>query len=228
MFYRILLLSPSFKSKWLWNITTGGSLPAISVDDRRGREVFVWRWVVNVRARFDLTSPSANLHSTDFTGGFTLLVPNGVLTKGSWELFVQHTSSHIGDEIIADGFSKNSYSREVMELSYAWIYPYLESVFSIHAILHKFPASKELIAFQYHLKVPIKKRWFMAADTKLRNIDKWGIDFKLQAGAIVGKIQKGRPNMNLVLEYFNGYSFYGQFFRSREQSIGFGLLSRVH
>ncbi len=197
----------------------------------RDRLAGAW-WEVGVQAGvfalFDLDAESKDLVNADYFVGIPLAARSQDLSA---LLRLFHLSSHLGDEFILRSRVRNrvnlSYESVDLKLSYD-----AGDVLRIYGgggyLFDQEPAS--LHPWSAQLGVELRSPWPAAGtrwrpvaglDLQSREENDWAIDLSLRAGLQIEGVLATR-NLQLVLEYFNGHSPNGQFFKQELEYIGFG------
>jgi uncharacterized protein DUF1207 len=179
---------------------------------------------------FDLDASSFDLVNADY------LVAGAVgyrLDAFSAVGRVFHQSSHLGDEFL---LRRSRVDR--INLSYEGIdakasYEFLDDVLRVYAgggyLFEVDPPDLRRWSVQYGLELRSPwpgagRRWrpIAAADVQQREENHWSADLSLRAGVQFGGVLMTR-DMQLLLEYFNGNSPNGQFFRQKVDYLGLGV-----
>src|SRR5262245_24982542 len=170
----------------------------------------------SVDSLFNLDLPGDALVNTDFRFGFPLAWRNGAL---STRLRLYHQSSHLGDELILGGNAPRrlDLSFEAIDLLVAWetsglrLYGGASHVLrtstdtydgsSVHAGLDYVSAP---VLFGARLTAGLDAKWLEAAD--------WHSGVSAKAGFKVGRQTLERRGLTLLLEFYEGFAPFGQFF----------------
>jgi len=185
-------------------------------------------------AAMDIRSTPTRLINADYFIGPTLAIKND---KWDYLLRVTHTSSHIGDELLLskDGKRRNikriNLSYETAEGIVAYNFangfrPYMGVGYIVHAEPTSYKTAEVIAGFdyrhpEYYLKGYAKPIFAVYSKTS-RNFNwkpslsvKTGVEFKDRF--VIGK------QLQVFLEYYNGNSIQGQFYKSRESYVGLSL-----
>lgn len=155
--------------------------------------------------------------------------------RGPWEfkLAYEHTSTHLGDEFAErTGRRYASHVREELVLGVGYrfcddfrVYGQYGYAFNLRTIGVDNPSRLDIglewsrpIAEGYGLR----GRPYAALDLEFRGVNDLSPSFTGQAGWQWRSVDFG-PSLRVGLEYFNGFSPYGQFFQDREDWFGFGI-----
>lgn len=180
---------------------------------------------------FNLSAPSSDLVNSDFIGSIY-----ASMRAKQFSAFgrVYHQSSHLGDEFLlrkADSaFNRINLSYEGMDLRLSYEFPYGVRLYGGGGgLIHKEPSSLKVWMTQYGVEFRSPRRmdfWSMrpiaAADFKNYQENNWHTDVSARAGVEFGNLQALGRKLQLLIEYFNGNSSSGQFFRNNVEYIGVG------
>jgi hypothetical protein len=197
--------------------------------DRIGRGL----WEVGIQAGvfsvFDLDSQSFDLINADYFVAAVLGYRHGDLSALG-RLF--HQSSHLGDEFLLRRSSVDrvnlSYEGIDAKVSYDLFGDVLRPYVGAGFIFDQEPSGLDPWSFQYGLE--FRSPWpgpgkgyrpIAAADIQHREENDWSADLSLRAGVQLEGLVLGR-DLELLLEYFNGRSPNGQFYRRKVDYIGIG------
>jgi hypothetical protein len=178
--------------------------------------------------RFDFTSESFDLLNIDYIGGVALGCQSGA---DSFELFLYHESSHLGDELIDRGDRRRiDYSREAVRLLWAHDFDWLRLYGGPSVNFHANPAAiEEKITLQVGAEHAFEMNgWplYLALDLQAKEENDWETNVAAQLGLDLGDSANGiYKRQRIFIEYFQGNSNMGQFFDQRERYVllGFGL-----
>ena len=175
---------------------------------------------------FDLDAQSFDLVNADYMVG----IPVTLRYEDFTAMFrVFHQSSHLGDEFLLRTKTKRinlSYEAVDLKLSYEF-----GDVVRLYAgggyLFDRDPSSLDPWLVQYGLELrspwPRDSRWrpIAAVDVKQQEENSWTADVSARAGIEIDGVLLTRK-VQILLEYFNGHSPNGQFFRDKVQYIGLG------
>lgn len=188
-------------------------------------------WEIGLQAGvfsvFDLNSASFDLVNADYLVGLPLSFRWEDL---SMQLRVFHQSSHLGDEFLLRTRTNRinlSYQSVDFKVSYD-----LLQVARLYAgggwLFGQDPASLDPWSVQYGLELyspwparPSRWRPIAAVDVQQRQENSWSADVSARAGIEIDGVLLTRKLM-FLLEYFNGHSPNGQFYKDRVQYLGLG------
>jgi hypothetical protein len=177
---------------------------------------------------FDLDAPSSDLVNADYLVGVPVTYRIGDFSAMAR---VFHQSSHLGDEfLLRNRVDRLNLSYEAVDLRLsmdltAWLRLYAGGGY----IFHHDPS--ELSPWSTQLGAEIKSprsffgvlRPIAGLDVQHRQQNGWNTDLSLRAGIQLENVLLNERRIQLMLEYFDGYSPNGQFFRDKIQYIGLGL-----
>lgn len=188
-------------------------------------------WEIGLQAGvfsvFDLNSASFDLVNADYLVGLPLSFRWEDL---SMQLRVFHQSSHLGDEFLLRTRTNRinlSYQSVDFKVSYD-----LLQVARLYAgggwLFGQDPASLDPWSVQYGLELyspwparPARWRPIAAVDVQQHQENSWSADVSARAGIEIDGVLLTRKLM-FLLEYFNGHSPNGQFYKDRVQYLGLG------
>ena len=190
-------------------------------------------WEVGIQAGvfslFDMDAPSSDLVNSDYLVGFPVAYRAGNFsTMGRYF----HQSSHLGDEFLIENRVERvnlSYEAVDLRLSYEvteWLRLYGGGGY----IVRGDPDDLKPWSTQMGVEVRSPHAYFnstlrplAAIDIQYREQNDWHADVSLRAGVQVEKLSVFERKIQLLVEYFNGYSPNGQFYRDKVEYIGLGL-----
>ncbi|MFI5008326.1 MAG: DUF1207 domain-containing protein [Solirubrobacterales bacterium] len=190
-------------------------------------------WEVGIQAAvfslFDMDAPSSDLVNSDYIVGFPVAYRAGDFSALA-RLF--HQSSHLGDEFLIENRVERvnlSYEAVDLRLSYEvtkWLRMYGGGGY----IVRGDPDDLKPWSTQMGVEVRSPRTYFdgtlrplAAIDVQNREQNDWQADLSIRAGVQFEKLAVFERKIQLLAEYFNGYSPNGQFYRDRVQYIGLGI-----
>jgi hypothetical protein len=190
-------------------------------------------WEVGIQAGvfslFDLDAPSTDLVNADYLVGFPFAYR---LRNFSAMGRVYHQSSHLGDEFLIENRVERvnlSYEAIDLRLSYE-ITEWLRTYGGAGYIVRGDP--DDLKPWSTQLGVELRSPWtfvkgtlrpLAAVDLQYREQNDWHADLSVRAGVQFEKLPIFDRRIQVLLEYFNGYSPNGQFYRDKIEYIGIGV-----
>ena len=190
-------------------------------------------WEVGIQAGvfslFDLDAPSTDLVNSDYIVGF----PFAYRARNFSALArFYHQSSHLGDEFLIENRIERvnlSYEAIDLRLSYEvtnWLRLYGGGGY----IVRGDPSDLEPWSTQMGVELRSPHAYFDgtirplgAVDIQYREQNDWHTDLSVRAGIQFEKLAIFDRRIQLLLEYFNGYSPNGQFYRDKIEYIGLGV-----
>lgn len=188
-----------------------------------------------VTSRFNTCRSNFPQQNTDFFGGVATAYRHG---KNTFELFLFHESSHLGDEVMEfTNRRRIDYSRESVRLLYArdltdelgqllagdWR-AYAGVTFNARAFPEDIRGrSTPQVGLEYQFDL-WGQRMFAAADLQIDEANDWAANIATQFGVELG--DPGTPRIKrprVFVEFYNGFSHMGQFWDDRETYIMLGL-----
>ena len=190
----------------------------------------VW-WEVGIQAGvfsvFDIDAESKDLVNADYLAGIPL---SARYDDWSAMLRLYHQSSHLGDEfLLRTRTERINLSYEAVDLRFSYE---IGDVLRLYGgggfLFHQDPSDIEPWSVQYGLELtspwPARDagwRPIAAVDLQNRQENKWALDASVRAGIQIDGLLLTR-NLQLLLEYFNGHSPNGQFYRNKVEYFGIG------
>jgi hypothetical protein len=165
---------------------------------------------------FNLDLPGDALVNTDFRIGLPLTGRRGAF---SWRAQLYHQSSHLGDELILGGNAPRriDLSFETADLLVAWERGGLRLYGGANQVLRTstdaydggglhagFDYVSGPVLFGQRLTAGVDVKWLEAAD--------WGSGVSVKGGMKIGRQSLERRGVTLLLELYEGFAPFGQFF----------------
>jgi len=180
---------------------------------------------------FNLGSSSSDLVNTDFIASIYSSV-----RAGQFSAFgrVYHQSSHLGDEFLLrkanSKFERVNLSYEGADLKLSYEFPYGVRIYGGGGgLFHKEPSSLRIWSAQYGIE--FRSPWrlnfaslrpIIAADIKHFDQNNWSTDVSARAGVEFENMQVLGRKLQILAEYYNGYTPSGQFYKDKVEYIGLG------
>jgi hypothetical protein len=185
-----------------------------------------------VFAVFDLAAESVDLINADYMAAALLGYRRGALSALG-RLF--HQSSHIGDEFLIGNRVRNrinvSYEGLDAKVSYEFGRHDFGSVFRLYTgggfLFGQEPATLDPWSVQGGAEFrspwlsPAGFRPIAGLDVQSREENEWDVDISVRAGVQIDGVLATR-SFQLLLEYFDGHSPNGQFYKDRINYFGIG------
>jgi len=180
---------------------------------------------------FNLGADSSDLVNTDFIASIYSSV-----RVGQFSAFgrLYHQSSHLGDEFLLrkvnTKFERVNLSYEGVDLKLSYELPYGVRLYGGGGgLFHREPSELKIWSAQYGLE--FRSPWridfaamrpIIAADIKNYDENKWSTDVSARAGVEFENLQVLGRKLQILAEYYNGYSPSGQFYKDKVEYIGLG------
>lgn len=221
----------NFDGRNIASVSFGETIPIY----RRNLGQSVAQWEIGLQggvfSDFNLGAPSSDLVNSDFIAS----VYSSIRAK-QFSAFgrIYHQSSHLGDEFLlrkeGSAFERVNLSYEGVDLRLSYEFPYGVRLYGGGGgLFHKEPAALKVWMVQYgaELRSPWRigsapVRPILAADFKNYQENNWGTDISARAGIEFENLQVLGRKLQLLVEYFDGHSSSGQFFKNKVEYIGVG------
>jgi hypothetical protein len=177
---------------------------------------------------FDLTAASKDLVNADYLVGLPLSYRTGAFSA---LVRVLHQSSHLGDEfLLRNRVERINLSYESADLKLSYNFFALLRLYGGGGVLFdREPADLKPWTTQYG--VELESPWayaggvvqpLVAADFHHNEESHWSTDLSVRAGIEFENLRVVSRKLQLLVEYFKGYSPNGQFYRRKIETIGIG------
>jgi hypothetical protein len=180
---------------------------------------------------FNLDASSSDLVNTDFIVSAYSSVRTGQFSAFG-RLF--HQSSHLGDEFllrkIDTKFERVNLSYEGVDLKLSYELPYGIRLYGGGAgLFHREPSALKIWSIQYGLE--FRSPWrlelasmrpVIAVDVKNHEENNWNYDVSARAGVEFENLQVLGRKLQIMGEYYNGFSPSGQFYKEKVEYFGLG------
>ena len=190
-------------------------------------------WEIGIQAGvfslFDMDAPSSDLVNSDYIVGFPFAYRAGDFSALA-RFF--HQSSHLGDEFLIENRIERvnlSYEAVDLRLSYE-VTDWLRVYGGAGYIVRGDPEDLKPWSTQAGIEVRSPHTYWngtlrplAAIDVQNREQNDWQADLSIRAGVQFEKLAVYERKIQLLAEYFNGYSPNGQFYRDKVQYIGLGI-----
>lgn len=179
-------------------------------------------------AQFNLSAPSSDLVNADYNVGFRLSHRRGRIST-RWRLY--HQSSHLGDEFLLSqpDFERLNLSIEVVDV----LLSYERSRWRVYGgggyMIGRDPSDLEpgmaQAGAEYRsTRVHHIGRFLTGIDVRFIEEQDWETGVSFKAGFELGPPDPGRRNVRIMLEAYDGFAPFGQFFRTDDiRYYGAGL-----
>jgi hypothetical protein len=214
-----------------------GNAAAISLGETfalvRVHEAVGGAWELGLQAGvfsiFDLDAPSIDLINTDFIGGIPVSYRRGNFSALAR---VFHQSSHLGDEfLLRNRVERINLSFEAIDLKLSYELTEWLRLYAGGAYIFRHEP-RELEPWSAQSGVEVRSPWTLldgvlrpvaAIDLQQREENDWNTDLSLRAGIQFEKLPFFDRKLQFMLEYFNGHSPNGQFYRDEIEYVGVGI-----
>ena len=180
---------------------------------------------------FNLNASSSDLVNTDFIASIYSSV-----RVGQFSAFgrIYHQSSHLGDEFLLSKvnskFERVNLSYEGADLRLSYELPYGVRVYGGGGgLFHKEPSTLKIWSTQYGIE--FRSPWridfasmrpIIAVDIKNFEENNWNTDVSARTGVQFENLQVLSRKLQILAEYYNGFSPSGQFYKDKIEYIGVG------
>lgn len=223
--------SNNFDGRDIASVSFGETIPFYRANF--GRSTAQWEAGIQagVFSDFNLDAASSDLVNTDFIASLYSSV-----RAGQFSAFgrIYHQSSHLGDEFllrVADTkFERVNLSYEGVDLKLSYELPYGVRVYGGGGgLFHREPSALKRWSAQYGIE--FRSPWrldfanmrpIIAADIKNYDENNWSTDISARAGVEFDNAKVLGRKLQILVEYFNGYSPSGQFYKDKVEYVGLG------
>lgn len=193
------------------------------------------QWEAGIQAGvfsdFNLNASSSDLVNTDFIASLYSSV-----RAGQFSAFgrIYHQSSHLGDEFLLrkvdTKFERVNLSYEGADLKLSYELPYGVRIYGGGGgLFHREPSELKRWSAQYG--VEFRSPWrldfasmrpIIAVDLKNYDENNWSTDVSARAGVEFDNSKVLGRKLQVMVEYFNGYTPSGQFYKDKVEYVGLG------
>ncbi|MGZ8152675.1 MAG: DUF1207 domain-containing protein [Methylovulum sp.] len=221
----------NFDGNNIGSVSFGETIPFYRQNFGFGKR-FAAQWEAGLQAGvfsdFNLGASSSDLINTDFIASIYSSV-----RVGEFSAFgrIYHQSSHLGDEfLLRTRTERVNLSYEGVDLKLSYELPYGVRVYGGGGgLFHTEPSTLKPWSAQYGIEFRSPWRWeaasmrpIIAADFKNFDENDWKTDVSARAGVQFDNLQVMGRNLQILGEYFNGYSPSGQFYNDKVKYFGVG------
>lgn len=221
----------NFDGRDIGSVSFGETIPFYR--SNFGRSTAQWEagLQAGVFSDFNLGASSSDLVNTDFIAALYSSV-----RAGQFSAFgrIYHQSSHLGDEFLlrqaSSKFERVNLSYEGADLKLSYEFPYGVRIYGGGGgLFHKEPSALKIWSAQYGIE--FRSPWrldfaslrpIVAADIKNYDENNWSMDISARAGVEFENLQVLGRKLQILAEYYNGYSPSGQFYKEKVEYIGLG------
>lgn len=221
----------NFDGRDIGSVSFGETIPFYR--SNFGRSTAQWEagLQAGVFSDFNLGASSSDLVNTDFIAALYSSV-----RAGQFSAFgrIYHQSSHLGDEFLlrqaSSKFERVNLSYEGADLKLSYEFPYGVRIYGGGGgLFHKEPSALKIWSAQYGIE--FRSPWrldfaslrpIVAADIKNYDENNWSLDISARAGVEFENLQVLGRKLQIMAEYYNGYSPSGQFYKEKVEYVGLG------
>jgi hypothetical protein len=176
---------------------------------------------------FNLDAPSLDLVNADYRLGVPLDYRNRWFSA---EALVYHHSSHLGDEFLMDTPLTRinlSYEAFQVRVSADWnafrVYLGAQRIFHTEPSLEPWSAQQGIEFVSPTAFLNDSLRPIVALDVREQQENGWSPNLSFRAGVEFSSPERRRRRVQLLLEYYRGFTPNGQFYHERIETLGLGL-----
>ncbi|MDD5323391.1 MAG: DUF1207 domain-containing protein [Methylococcales bacterium] len=224
-------LSDNFDGHNIASVSFGETIPFYR--SNFGQSTVQWEagLQAGVFSDFNLDASSSDLVNTDFIASVY-----SSMRAGQFSAFgrIYHQSSHLGDEFLLrkvnTKFERVNLSYEGADLRLSYELPYGVRVYGGGGgLFHTEPSELKPWSVQYG--VEFRSPWridfasmrpIVAADIKNYEENNWNTDVSARAGVEFDNLQVLGRKLQILGEYYNGYTPSGQFYKNKVEYLGVG------
>jgi hypothetical protein len=223
--------SNNFDGRDIASVSFGETIPFYRANFGRSTA----QWEVGLQAGvfsdFNLDASSSDLVNTDFIASIY-----SSARVGQFSAFgrLYHQSSHLGDEFLLrkvnTKFERINLSYEGVDLKLSYELPYGVRIYGGGGgLFHREPSALKKWSAQYGIE--FRSPWrldfasmrpIIAADIKNYDENNWSTDISARAGVEFDNSKVLGRKLQIMVEYFNGYSPSGQFYKDKVEYVGLG------
>ncbi len=178
--------------------------------------------------QFNLDTPSANLINADYTIGLPITYRYG---DNSLRYRIYHQSSHLGDELLLGDNppERINLSYEAFELIYAREWRNWRAYGGGEYLVHKEPSDLKPASGHWGIEYQGSQTLFWngrpigGVDMKSLEEHDWDIDTSIKVGLEFGHPNPGQRRLRLMIEWYDGFDPYGQFYNNKVDFFGLGV-----
>ncbi len=223
--------SNNFDGRHIGSVSFGETIPFYRANF--GQTAVQWEAGIQggIFSDFNLGASSSDLVNTDFIGAIY-----SSLRAGRFSAFarIYHQSSHLGDEFllrhVSDKFERVNLSYEGLDLKLSYELPLGLRIYGGGVgLFHREPEDMKPWSTQYGMEFRSPWRFefaamrpIVAADFKNFEENDWNTDVSVRAGVEFENTQVLGRKLQVLVEYFNGFSPSGQFYNEKVEYIGLG------
>ena len=223
----------NFNGRDIASVSFGETIPIYRANFGQSAAQWEAGLQAGVFSDFNLDGASADLINTDFT-----VSAYSSIRSGQFSAFgrLYHQSSHLGDEYLLGQLALNSkfqrvnLSYEGVDLKLSYEFPYGVRLYGGGGgLIDKTPSALKVWSTQYGIEFRSPWRFdfasmrpIIAADLKNYQENNWSTDVSARAGVEFENLKVLGRKLQILAEYYNGYTPSGQFYRDKVEYIGVG------
>ncbi|MGJ0515001.1 MAG: DUF1207 domain-containing protein [Methylomicrobium sp.] len=223
--------SDNFDGRDIGSVSFGETIPIYR--SHFGQSTVQWEagLQAGVFSDFNLSASSSDLVNTDFIASIY-----SSIRAGKFSAFgrIYHQSSHLGDEFllrkIDTKFERINLSYEGVDLRLSYELPYGVRVYGGGGgLFHREPSDLKIWSAQYGIEFrspwrieAASMRPIIAVDIKNFEENDWNTDVSARAGVEFDNLQVLSRKLQILVEYYNGFSPSGQFYNDKVEYVGLG------
>ncbi len=223
--------SNNFDGRDIGSVSFGETIPIYR--SHFGQSTVQWEAGIQagVFSDFNLGASSSDLVNTDFIASIY-----SSIRAGQFSAFgrIYHQSSHLGDEFllrkIDTKFERVNLSYEGVDLRLSYELPYGVRIYGGGGgLFHREPSDLKIWSAQYGIEFrspwrieAASMRPIIAVDVKNFEENDWNMDVSARAGVEFDNLQVLSRKLQVLVEYYNGFSPSGQFYNDKVEYVGLG------
>lgn len=223
--------SNNFDGRDIASVSFGETIPIYR--DNFGQSTVQWEAGLQggIFSDFNLDASSTDLVNTDFIGAIY-----SSLRAGQFSAFgrIYHQSSHLGDEFLlrklGTKFERVNLSYEGVDLKLSYEFPYGIRLYGGGAgLFDREPSALKIWSVQYGLEFRSPWRMKLAlmrpifgVDIKNHEENNWNYDVSARAGVEFENLSVLGRKLQIMAEYYDGFSPSGQFYKEKVEYFGLG------
>ncbi|MGR8939956.1 MAG: DUF1207 domain-containing protein [Gammaproteobacteria bacterium] len=223
--------SDNFDGRDIGSVSFGETIPIYR--SNFGQSTVQWESGIQagVFSDFNLGASSSDLVNTDFIASIY-----SSIRAGQFSAFgrLYHQSSHLGDEFLLrkldSKFERVNLSYEGVDLRLSYELPYGVRLYGGGGgLFHREPSDLKIWSVQYGVEFRSPWRFDVASMRPIAAVDiknfeenNWNTDVSARAGVEFDNLQVLGRKLQVLVEYYNGFSPSGQFYNDKVEYIGLG------
>lgn len=223
--------SNNFDGRNIASVSFGETIPLYRANFGQSSVQWETGLQAGVFSDFNLDASSSDLVNTDFIASVY-----SSMRAGQFSAFgrIYHQSSHLGDEFLLrkvnTKFERVNLSYEGADLKLSYELPFGVRIYGGGGgLFHKEPSSLKIWSAQYGIE--FRSPWridfasmrpIIAADFKNFDENHWSTDVSARAGVEFENSKVLGRKLQILAEYYNGFTPSGQFYKDKVEYIGLG------